>query len=103
MSKTLDEFAREAFAYRAPLSVEDWATKSVELSERVTEQAGPYTTKNHPYVREIIEAIRNPRINRVSLCWGSQTAKTTSFYVMLGFVIDQKPKPILWVFPNEKL
>ena len=46
MSKTLDEFAREAFAYRAPLSVEEWATKSVELSERVTEQAGPYTTKN---------------------------------------------------------
>lgn len=103
MSKTLDQFAREAFAYRAPLSVEEWATKSVELSERVTEQAGPYTTKNHPYVCEIIEAIRNPRINRVSLCWGSQTAKTTSFYVMLGFVIDQKPKPILWVFPNEKL
>ena len=103
MSKVLDKYARDAFEYRPPLSVEEWATRSVELSERITEQAGPYSTKNHPYVREIIEAIRNPRINRVSLCWGSQTAKTTSFYVMLGFVIDQKPQPILWVFPNEKL
>lgn len=102
-AEALRAHARGLFAYREPLSVLDWAEKSVELSSRITEQPGPYTARNHPYVAEILETIRNPRVKRISLCWGSQTAKTTSFYVMLGFVIDQRPQPILWVFPNANL
>ena len=54
------------------------------------------------YVREVLENWRDPKTKKVSLCWGSQTAKTTSIYVGLGFVIDQSPGPILWVWSNEK-
>ena len=84
-------------------SVEKWAKQSVVLSDRITEQSGPYNTKHYPYVKEVIESIRDPRINKISLCWASQTSKTTSFYIMLGYIIDQKPQPILWVFPNQHL
>ena len=99
----LERHAFGLFKFRAPLKVHDWAQSSVELSGRITEQPGPYSTKSHPYVAEILETIANPRVRRVSLCWGSQTAKTTTFYIMLGFVIDQRPQPILWVFPNATL
>ena len=99
----LRRHALATFHYRPPLSVIEWAEREVELSSRVTEQPGPYTARNHPYVPEVLESIRDPRVKRVSLCWGSQTTKTTSFYVMLGYVIDQRPAPILWVFPNAAL
>ena len=99
----LTAYARGFFRYRPRLSVAEWAQSSVELSGRVTEQPGPYSLRLHPYVAEVLETIRDSNVKRVSLCWGSQTAKTTSFYVMLGYVIDQKPQPILWVFPNAAL
>lgn len=85
------------------LSVLEWAEDAVELSERITEQPGPYSTNFYPYVREVLECISDRTVQRVSLCWGSQTAKTTTFYIMLGYTIDQRPRPILWVFPNAHL
>ena len=102
-SEKLNAHAFHLFEYREPLRVLDWAESSVELSPRITEQPGPYSSRLYPYVTEILETIRDPNVKRVSLCWGSQTAKTTSFYIMLGFVIDQRPQPILWVFPNAVL
>ena len=101
--KSLDRYALGFFAPKKRLGVKEWAEESVVLSERVTEQSGPYSTRNYPYVPEVLESIRDPSVQRVSLCWGSQTSKTTSFYVMLGYTIDQRPRPILWVFPNEQL
>tara|TARA_R110000824_G_scaffold35418_1_gene111077 strand:+ start:1253 stop:3046 length:1794 start_codon:yes stop_codon:yes gene_type:complete len=99
----LDLYGWAFFDGVEPLSVHEWATSNVELSPRITEQPGPYSTRLHPYVDEILEAVADPYVKRVSLCWGSQTAKTTTFYVMLGHVIDRDPRAILWVFPNLAL
>jgi len=101
--KTLDQYALNFFRVKPKMTVLEWAEKSVELSGRITEQPGPYSTRLHPYVREVLNCMSDPTIKKISLCWGSQTAKTTSFYVMLGWVVDQSPKPILWVFPNMLL
>ena len=100
---TPNKYAENFLKRKKRLGVLEWAESSVELSPRITEQAGPYSTRLYPYVREVLEAIADPSVNRVSLCWGSQTSKTTTFYVMLGYTIDQRPRPILWVFPNEQL
>jgi len=99
----LEKFAMSFVEYRPQLSVVEWAEGNVELSGRITEQPGPYSTRLYPYVREILESIGDPNIRRISLCWGSQTSKTTTFYIMLGFIIDQAPAPILWVFPSAGL
>lgn len=82
----------------------DWAEENLELSPRITEQPGPYSTRSHPYVREVLDAIADSSVKRISLCWGSQTSKTTTFYISLAWVISQdSPKAILWVFPNLAL
>jgi len=99
----LCRYSSRFFIWPKEQTVLEWAQENVELSPRITEQPGPYSTRLHPYVNEILEGIANPRIKRISLCWGSQTSKTTTFYVMLGQVIDQDPKAILWVFPNLAL
>jgi len=103
MPTNLENLAGDFFKPKRKMSVIEWSEESVELSERITEQPGPYSTKFYPYVPEVLECIRNPKVQRVSLCWGSQTAKTTTLYIMLGFTIDQRPRPILWVFPNAHL
>jgi len=36
------------------LTVLEWANANVELSPRITEQPGPYSTRLHPYVEEIL-------------------------------------------------
>ena len=99
----LDKFALGFFKVKPRQTCREWAEANVELSSRITEQPGPYSTRLHPYVPEILDCMSDPGVKRVSLCWGSQTAKTTTFYVMLGFAIDQAPRPILWVFPNVPL
>lgn len=103
MRTKLDNFALDFFRVRPRLNVLEWAEKNVELSPRITEQPGPYSTRLHPYVPEVLNCMSDHTIKRVSLCWGSQTAKTTTFYVMVGYSVDQAPRPILWVFPNVGL
>ena len=98
----LVEHAFGIFKSQGNQTVVEWAEANAYLSERVTEMAGPYRTTDHPYVREVLENWRDPKTKKVSLCWGSQTAKTTSIYVGLGYVIDRSPGPILWVWSNEK-
>ena len=101
-AKKLEDFAFEILAPIGNQSVVEWAEQNCYLSERVTESAGRYSTKEHPYVREVLEQWKNPRTKKVSLAWGSQTSKTTTLYVGLGWVVDQSPGPILWVWSNEK-
>ena len=101
-AEKLEDRAFGIFAIAKKQTVTEWAEDNAYLSERVTEMAGRYSTADHPYVREVLEAFQNPRVKKVSLCWGSQTAKTTTIYIGLGWVIDQSPGPILWVWSNEK-
>ena len=103
---SVPDLVQEGFLFfkkRKKIGVLEWAETSVELSPRITETPGPYSTRLYPYVSEVLETLTNPRVNRVGLCWGSQTSKTTTFYIMLGYTIDRRPRPVLWVFPNEAL
>jgi phage terminase large subunit GpA-like protein len=103
MNQTLRRFAADIFAVREFQTVEKWATNGVRFSSLQSEQPGPYSTANHPYAAEVIETIQDRAVDRISLCWGSQTGKTTCLMIMAGFVVSQKPAPILWVFPTGKL
>jgi len=103
LSDALDKNAATFFKPRGRIGVLEWAEKSVELSTRITEQPGPYSARLYPYVKEVLETLTDASVQRVALCWGSQTSKTTTLYVMLGYTIDRRPRPILWVFPNEQL
>jgi len=98
----LSDYADEIFAPQGRETVVEWAERNAYLSERVTEMAGHYRTSEHPYVREVLECWRDPKVKKVSMCWGSQTGKTTTIYIGLGWVIDRSPGPILWVWANEK-
>ena len=86
----LEAYAFSFFKYIPRLNVVDWAEANLHLSARITETPGPYTTRLHPYVREVLMAFNDPKVKRISLCWGSQTSKTTTFYIGLAYVICHK-------------
>lgn len=99
----LETYALDFLQYQQPQSVVEWAEANAYISERISEQAGLYSTLAYPYVREVLEAFADPSIKKISLCWGSQTSKTTTCYVGAGWCVDQKPAPILWVWPTESI
>ena len=102
LGEKLQAQALEIFAPRKEETVTEWAESNVFLSERITEMAGLFRTSERPYSREILDSFADPTVKKISLCWGSQTGKTTTIYVGVGWGIDVAPSPILWVWSNEK-
>jgi len=87
----------------AELDVWQWAEEHVRLLSLPTPRPGAYSTGLTPYVREPLECWRNPDVRDVSMCWGSQTGKTTCLMVGLCWQVVNEPGPMLWVFPNASL
>lgn len=84
-------------------TVAEWAEENIDLFTVPTPYPGRYSTALTPYVSGPLEAYRDNRVREITLCWGSQTAKTTTIMVGLSWMIANAPGPIVWVFPNEKL
>ena len=92
-------------AWRAhePLSPLEWADRYRYLSDRVTSEPGFYRSSRTPYMREIHEALGDPKYNEVVVMAGAQSGKSETGRNFLGWIVDQSPGPVLIVFPTEKL
>ncbi|NDE17835.1 hypothetical protein EBZ80_23210, partial [bacterium] len=86
-----------------PPSVIEWAERNIQLDSRITARPGLYSTANSPYVRGVLEALADPGVHTVCLCWGSQTGKTLTLAVWLAYRIANDPAPSLLVMPNADL
>jgi hypothetical protein len=89
--------------YEEPPGVIEWAERHVQLDSRLTARPGLYTTAYTPYVRGVLEALGDPGVHTVTLCWGSQTGKTLTLAVWLAYRIANDPAPALLVMPNADL
>ncbi len=85
------------------LDLAEWAERHVRLSPTVSNFPGPFRARMTPYVNGVFEAFRDPAIETIYLCFGSQTAKTTAMMICLLYTIDQDPGPALWTMPTETL
>jgi hypothetical protein len=99
----LERSLRDVFAPLDPRSVDEWAENEVVLSRRQTETPGPYSTLLTPYVREPLQAFSDPRVTDLTLCFGSQTSKTTTLMIGTAWRIYNNPAPTIWVMPTEHL
>jgi phage terminase large subunit GpA-like protein len=107
MSAVLDiEFeneARAALAPPAPQSVTEWCEANLTLSARSSSAPGRYSTILTPYVREPLNRTGQLGVKSITLCWGVQSAKTTTMMAALAYRIARKPTPSLWAMPSEHL
>jgi hypothetical protein len=99
----LNRRARLRWHYEKPPGVIEWAEKNIQLDSRLTARPGLYSTTWTPYVRGVLEALADPGVHTVTLCWGSQTGKTLTLAVWLAYRIANDPAPALLVMPNADL
>ena len=106
MTKAQEELRRRArirWHYQKPPGVIEWAERNIQLDSRLTARPGLYNTTWTPYVRGVLEALADPGVHTVTLCWGSQTGKTLTLAIWLAYRIANDPAPALLVMPNADL
>lgn len=82
------------------LSMSEWAERYVVLPSSTTRQAGRLRLAVAPYLREVMDAISDPRTQRVTFIAPSQSAKTTFGIVVVLYYAHQEPSPQLVVQPT---
>jgi phage terminase large subunit GpA-like protein len=100
LHQRLSEYWNTYWQPPAQLNPWQWAEANLEFSSRSSAYPGRYRSTLTPYVQQILEDFKNPTIRKVVLCWGAQSAKTTTLSVALAYTIDQAPGPALFVMPS---
>ncbi len=70
------------------------------LSERTSGIAGKLSLDVTPYLRGPLDAFSNDEIERIALCFGTQSGKTTFLQCCIGFTVDNDPGPTMFVRPT---
>ena len=63
---------------------------------------GPFRSDNSPWIREVMEAIVDPKIRLVSIIAAVQSSKTTSPELTLCYIIANLPGPCLWLDQTDE-
>ena len=58
------------------MTISEWADAKRRLSSEASAEPGPWRTSRVPYLREPMDAISNPSVERVVCMWGSQLGKS---------------------------
>lgn len=84
------------------LTIAEWADRFRVVPPGTSPEPGPWRTDRVPYLRGIMDALSDRRVQRVVAMLASQTGKTEVALNAIGYYVDQEPSPILVVQPNEK-
>lgn len=100
MASSLKGNVKKLFAKRSLKPPVDWAFENCTLRDNVSELPGQL--KIFPYAKEPLNALIDPTVNKVTLCWGSQSSKTTTMYTGIGYLLTEFPKDTLWIMPSAE-
>ena len=84
------------------LTISEWADRYRIIPHGTSPEPGPWKTDRAPYLRGIMDALSDRRVQRVCAMLASQSGKSECVLNAIGYYIDQEPSPILVVQPNEK-
>lgn len=101
MARRLDSVISLSMRYWRPpkrLKLSEWADENFYLSAESAAQAGRWTTI--PYQKGIMDAITDPRVERVSLMKSARVGATKMMDATVGYYMHQDPCPIMVVQPT---
>lgn len=96
---TRDTFRRH-LAPPPSLTVSEWADRYRRLAPESSAEPGQWRTERAPYLKEVMDAFSDPRIERVTFMASSQSGKTEVLLNVAGYFMHQDPAPILLVEPT---
>lgn len=93
----------ELQAWRPPstLSVSEWADEHRRLDIRFSSEPGRFRTGRTPYTREWMDSALDPWVHRVTICASTQVGKTETLNNLVGWMVTQRPAPMLMVMPRR--
>lgn len=100
MGSILNKEIRRLYGPRLLQPPVNWAFDNCVLRDNVSELPG--SLKVFPYAEEPLNSLIEPSVNKVTLCWGSQSSKTTTMYVGIGYLLTEFPKDTLWIMPSAE-
>jgi len=85
------------------LTVTQWAEKRRILSPEASAEPGLWRTSRTPYLRDIMDAFTDTKVNRIVFVSSSQIGKSEFTNNVVGYIIDEDPGSILFVHPTNGL
>ena len=82
------------------LTVTQWAEAKRRLSSESSAEPGPWRTERTPYLKEVMDAFSDPKVNRIVMAAASQVGKSEFINNTIGYIIDEDPGSILFVHPT---
>ena len=98
MGSQLSRELKSLFSPRLLKPPVNWAFDNCVLRDNVSELPG--SLKVFPYAEDPLNDLVDPTINKVTLCWGSQSSKTTTMYAGIAYLLSEFPKDTLWIMPS---
>ena len=97
-----DLIAKEAKILKPPdnLTVTDWANKRRRLSSESSAEPGPWRTDRTPYLEEPMNAFTDTKVRRIVLWSSSQIGKSEFLNNCFGYVVDEDPGSVLFIYPT---
>lgn len=86
---------------RPRLTVSQWADQHRRIPSGTSPEPGAWRTDRVPYLREILDAISDPSVERVAIQAASQIGKSEILLSAIGYYAHQDPSPILLVQATE--
>ena len=103
---TAEQIARKVFKKFAPppdLTVSEWADLERRLSSEASAEPGRWRTDRTPYMREIMDALTDPGVERIVIMSSAQVGKTELLLNALGYFVDYDPSPMLLLQPTLEM
>lgn len=94
---------RAAWKPPANMTVSEWSDAYRMLPPEASSQPGKWRTSKVPWMREIMDAYKDDRIDRIVMKFSAQMAKTEGILNMIGYTMDMAPEPMLLMLPTGGL
>lgn len=93
--------AASVFAPRERMTVSEWAERYREMPAKFTDRAGRWSNDATPYLRGPMDAFNAAETREVSFLKPAQVGGTEWLINTLGYIIDQDPGNVLFIYPTE--
>ena len=98
----LQQAAIELFKPAESLTVSEWCEKHIYLPKEVTPYAGYFRSGFNRYLVEPLNRFGDRKTDRLTVCFASQTGKTTLMHLGLLYTVTCNPKPVLYLMPSDQ-
>lgn len=95
---------RDAFYITPDAPIYDWLEKNITIPPTFPGNfSGPYRIDLTPYLRGIFEAIRDPKIETITVMKGAQTGLSLLLQGLICWIIVEDPSPVAMFLPTGTL